>query len=333
MDAGGFTATPVSFRGVDAVRLAGPGSAVDAVVALTGATLLRWQVPLAGRPVEVVDGYRDAAELDGQDGVRSGVMAPFVNRVADGRYRYGGRDHDLLPGRPAGSRVVYHGLLRSLPTTVAELSTGDGHARVVLAASIRPGAIPGYPFGLDLRVRYIVTESVLALSITGHNPGPDPVPFSAGWHPYFTLGTPDLDELELTVPAATVIRTDPDLLPLPGAEAFAPVAEHPGLDFRRARRIGRSVLDVAFAELTPDADGLATTVLRDPLSGAELRVRQHSGLMHVFTGDTLARDPRRSIALEPVEVMTDAFNRPDCAASITLPGGRSRTFDCRVEAR
>lgn len=48
--------------------------------------------------------------------------------------------------------------------------------------------------------------------------------------------------------------------------------------------------------------------------------------MHVFTGDTLARDRRRSIALEPVETPTNAFNQAELADAITLQPGETRSF-------
>jgi aldose 1-epimerase len=330
MEATGFEAAPVTFHGLDAVRLSCRDAGAEAVVALEGGTLLRWRATLRGRPVELVDGYRDAAELAGQDGVRNGVMVPFVNRIAGGRYRFDGRDHDLLPGR-TGSRVVYHGVLRRLRTAVTRLAAAPSRAEVELTASIRPGQVAGYPFALDVAVRYLLTESALRLEITGSNGGDRDMPYAAGWHPYFTLGADGpVDGLELLVPASTVIRTGDDLLPLPGAAAFVPAAQLPGLDFGHGRPIGGSVLDVAFADLAADPAGWSTTVLRNPSSGAQLRVRQQGGLMHVFTGDTLARDARRSIALEPVEVMTDAFNRPDCRDRITLRPGRSRTFRCEV---
>jgi len=70
-------------------------------------------------------------------------------------------------------------------------------------------------------------------------------------------------------------------------------------------------------------------VLRDP----ELSVWQDRGLVHVFTGDTVARGRRASIAIEPVEVMTDAYNRPDCAAAIRLEPGTRRSFRFGVDLR
>ena len=72
-------------------------------------------------------------------------------------------------------------------------------------------------------------------------------------------------------------------------------------------------------------------MLRDPDTGDALTVRQSHGLMHVFTGDTLARDRRTSIALEPVELMTDAFNRPDCADAVVLAPGARREYRFGVE--
>ena len=53
--------------------------------------------------------------------------------------------------------------------------------------------------------------------------------------------------------------------------------------------------------------------------------------MHVYTGDTLMRGRRRSLALEPVDIMTNAFNRPDCYKHIMLRPGRTRTYHCAVD--
>jgi galactose mutarotase-like enzyme len=40
---------------------------------------------------------------------------------------------------------------------------------------------------------------------------------------------------------------------------------------------------------------------------------------------------RRAVALEPMECLPDAFNRPDCAEAIRLEPGAARTFRCGVE--
>ncbi|MFE2416348.1 aldose 1-epimerase [Streptomyces hokutonensis] len=309
------------------VTVSAPDGAVRVVLALRGATLLSWRVAsgTAGQLTELTDGYRDEAELLSQDGVRAGLLAPFPNRVADGRYHHGGRDHDLLPGR-VGDRTVYHGFAREAPfRLVAATMTPDSARLLMRSTTIRPGRYPGYPFALDLDVEYTVGRRDLGIEITATNVGETTAPYAAGWHPYFTLSSP-IDDLVLQIPAHTLICTDASLIPLSGKEAFLSLDHRPDMDFRTPKGLGDAVIDACFADLAPGPGGRSETVLSDPGTGAELRVWQDGGFMHVFTGDTLARDRRGSIALEPVEVPTDAFNRPELAAALSLEPGRRREF-------
>ncbi|MFS0700323.1 aldose 1-epimerase [Cellulomonas sp. 179-A 4D5 NHS] len=295
-------------------------------VALAGATPLRWLVPHDGAPWDLLDGYRDDAELAAQNGVRNGIMAPFCNRVADARYTFDGVEHDLAPG--AADRVVYHGLVRTLPFTVVERTGAtqagaDGHASLRLrCTTLADSPAVGYAFPVVVEVTYTLGPRTLGVEITGHNVGDVAAPYASGWHPYFRLpGTERVDGLDLDLPASVAVRTDDALLPLPGADAFAQVGAPSW------RPLGDAVLDAAFGGLDP---ALPATV-HDPATGARLLVRQDRGLVHVFTGDTLARDRRASLAVEPVEVMTDAFNRPDQAAAIRLEAGERRSFSFTVE--
>jgi aldose 1-epimerase len=322
-----FQARVGAIDGIDGVELV-DARGEPALFARRGATLIDWRVAARGAWLALTDGYADTAELAAQDGVRNGVMAPFPNRIADGRYAFAGGDHDLLPGVPAGARLIYHGLLRQMELAVAEIRQGETEAAVVFAARIRPADFPGYPYALDLRVEASLGAGGLALTLTATNRGTTPAPFAAGWHPYFRLGDAALAGLELTVPACQAIATGAALIPLPGEAAYAPLANRPTLDFRRPRPIGSQVLDLCQADLQADADGLVRSRLHDPASGRSLTVWQRGGLVHLYTGDTLARHPRRAIAIQPVEVMTNAFNRPECAAAIRLEAGASRSFTC-----
>lgn len=321
-----FRVQRTDFAGIDAVALSGERSGSRAVFALRGATLLAWEVVDGSDTVALTDGYRDAAELDSQNGVRNGVLAPFTNRVADARYRFDGRDHDLLPGIAAAERVVYHGFLRDMALRVIDTRESDTGAEVLFSGAIEPDDHAGYPFALAITVRVRFSATGLGFVVTATNVGEQAAPYAAGWHPYFRLGAAPIDTLELTVPATCSVVTDARLLPLPGAAARSPVADGPLPDFRIARTLGREVIDGCYAGLIPDGDGLARCRLRDPASGRQILVWQRGGLVHVFTGDTLARDPRRALAIEPVETMTDASNRADCAAALRLAPGQSRSF-------
>jgi aldose 1-epimerase len=304
------------------------------VVARRGATLLSWQVDRLGSPVELTDGYLDEAELLAQDGVRNGVLAPFPNRIADGRYRFAGQDHDLLPGHGRLARPeVYHGFARGTVFELADARTEPHGARLTFRSTgIRPGRHPGYPFSIDLDVSYRITADGIGVEVLATNTGPDPAPYAAGWHPYFRLASA-IDELTLQIPADTLIRTDQALIPFEGPDTFLALEHCPPMDFRRPRRLGAAVIDACYGGLRPGPDGRAETVLRDPATGSELRIWQHSGYLHVFTGDTLARDRRRSIALEPVETLTNAFNREDSATALRIEPGEQRRFEFGVDHR
>lgn len=327
-----FTVTVGRFGGIDGVMLSDAADGAHVIVARRGATLLDWCVPFGGGMLSLTDGYCSRTELYRQDGVRNGVMAPFVNRIAAGRYHFEHHDHDLLPAVDEGSRLIYHGFLRELDMELGGARERDDGAQVLFVSdAIQPGAFAGYPFALALHVLVRFGLDGLSLVVTATNLGHVTAAYAAGWHPYFRFGEDGIDHLQLQVPASQAILTDADLLPLPGDAAYVPIASRPELDFRGGRRLGSGAVDACLGALAADADGLIRSRLRDPVRGCGLVVWQQGGLVHLFTGDTLARDARRSLAIEPVEVMTDAFNRADCQAAISLPPGASRSFRCGAQ--
>ena len=325
-----WSVKPFTWQGERALAVRDHGGTVHARIALRGATLLSWQIHREGELLELTDGYRDSAELLVQSGVRNGVLAPFPNRIADGRYRFAGQEHDLLPGE-RGERTVYHGLARVLPFTLESVTTTAEGARVVLRTDdIRPGRFDGYPFALDVSVIYTFEPDQITLEIHATNAGDTPAPYAAGWHPYFQLGNgvQDIDDLELRIPAGTLIRSDDALIPLDGPGCQVDLDDVAEMDFRAGSPLGRRVIDACYADLRFGPDGRAETVLRDAKTGRELRIWQESGFMHIFTGDTLPRDRRKSVAIEPVEAMTNAFNRPEFASAIEIAPGETRRFRC-----
>ena len=310
------------------VIVSSPHGGARVILARRGATLLRWEVDRLGAPFDLTDGYRDEAELLAQDGVRNGVLAPFPNRVADARYTFAGVEYDLLPGQIPGRtapRLSYHGFARELPFDLAEAVVSADRARLTFVARIRSGRHSGYPFRLEFAVTYLITANEIAVTTRATNQSPSTAPYAAGWHPYFRLpGT--VDDWTLQIPARTIVRTDDALIPLDGAAAYQPLDDNPAMDFRLPRKLGGLVIDACFTDLAFEHEDRSETVLRHTRTPDELRVWQCAGSMHVFTGDTLARDRRHSIALEPVEAVTNAFNRPECAAALRLDPGATRTF-------
>ncbi|MEV8521254.1 aldose epimerase [Dyella marensis] len=301
-------------------------------IARRGATVISLEQTLGAATLDLADGYRDAAELDSRPSSRFAIMVPFANRIDDARYTFDGESHDLQPGVEGPQRAARHGFVRGVDFELAALGADELGARAEFRTSaIRPDVHPGYPFAIDLSISYLLDADGLTLEASMRNVGERAAPCFFGWHPYFRLDHAPVDSWELQIPAGTIVRTDAAYIPLPGAAAHVPMQEEPALDFRRPRPIGVREINHAYAQLRLDEDGRARTHLRDPDSGLGLAVWQESGVMLAFTADTVTRDVRRSVALEPMESWADAFNRADCFDAIRLEPGTERRFRCGVE--
>lgn len=298
-------------------------------IACHGATLIAFEVPRGGRSFDIAAGYRDAAEIRARPGSRFAIMVPFAGRIAGARYRFDGREYDLQPGAAPGPRESRHGFVRDAAFALADLTADSGSARATLSTCIR--GVPGYPFAIDVFVGFTLDGGGLSLEARMRNAGEEAAPCFFGWHPYFRVSDGAADEWMLQIPARALIRTGADLIALPGDAAHVPLNDAPALDFRRSRLIGGSILDQGYADLAADTDGRTRTRLIDPTTGFGMTVWQERGVMHAFTGDTLQHEARRSIALEPMEFMANAFNRPECADAVRLDPGAERVYRCGVQ--
>jgi aldose 1-epimerase len=285
--------------------LAGPGGQQAVVVEVGGG--LR-EYGSGGRPV--LDGY---AEGELCSGGRGQVLAPWPNRVGDGRYAWAGRDFQL-PLTEVEHGNAIHGLVRWASWSLAESSA----ARVLLAHRLPPQ--PGWPWPLDLTVAYSLTPSGLEVTLGAENLGSDPCPWGAGFHPYLAAFGGLADQSQLQVPAAAYYRSDERGLPV----GIEPVAGGP-VDFRSGRPIGPAHLDVAFTDLERDSSGRATVELADPAGGGRTQLWVDPSWTHlmVFTGDTLGEvgRRRRGVAVEPMTAPPDML-RSGTGRIVLEPGER-----------
>ncbi len=326
-----YTATQTRRDGQPIVVLHDSEGGGEVRVACHGAALLNFNLRGSdGVQRDVAAGYRDADEITQRPGSRFAIMVPFAGRIADARYAFDGHEHDLQPGVPADQRASRHGFVRDVDFSIIALAADNDCAKLTLGTSaIRPR--DGYPYAIDLRVSFSMAARHLTLEAVMRNVGEQAAPCFFGWHPYFTVGDGAVDNWELQIPAHTLIRTGADLIALPEGEAYVALDDAPALDFRTPRRIADRVLDQGYTHLEADADGRIRTHLRDPATDWSVALWQERGVMHVFTADTVARGVRRAVALEPMECMADAFNRPECAEAIRLEPGAERRFRCGVE--
>ncbi len=230
------------------------------------------------------------------------LLAPWPNRVADGRYRFDGEQRQLDLSEPKHGNAI-HGLTRWSPWTAAEQRAD----RVVLNHRLFPR--PGYPHLLDLTAVYSVGESGLEVELTARNIGRGAAPYGCAAHPYLLPEVPAgegaADLWTLHLPAADRVETDERLNPI--ALASVDGTEY---DFRSPRQLGALALDTAFGGVQRELDGLARVRLSEPGGGAvTLWTDRGMEWIQVFTADPLAGESRRAaVAVEPMSCPPNAFN-------------------------
>lgn len=275
----------------------------QATVTELGATLRRYAV--AGR--DVLLGFDVDASVKGGRGQQ---LLPWPNRIRDGRYTFEGVDQQLVLSEPKRLNAS-HGLARYVPWTLLE----RGNEHVTLQVRIYPQ--PGWPGIVEARLEHRLTEEGLEVGLEVTNLGTVAFPFGYGAHPYLTVGEDTVDEVGLTLPAASHLEVDERLLPV----AVRPV-DGSGLDLRGGEVVGDRLLDNAYTDLSRGPDGRWRARLSRGKRWAELWADEGFGWAQVFTGEKL-RDV--GIAIEPMTCGPDAFN-PGPTAAGRLVLGPAETF-------
>lgn len=119
---------------------------------------------------------------------RGQVLAPWPNRLAEGRYGWEGEELQL-PVNEVSSGSAIHGLVRWASWQATEQEPD----RVLLEHVLHPQ--PGYPFPLRLRVEYRLAATGLSVRTEAENLGDRACPFGVGHHPYVLAPTGRVDDL------------------------------------------------------------------------------------------------------------------------------------------
>jgi aldose 1-epimerase len=266
----------------------------------------------SGRPL--VDGF---GEDEMSAGGRGQLLAPWTNRIRDGRYVFEGRELQLGLTEPARHNAS-HGLARWAAWTLEE------HSPTSVSLQYRLMAQSGYPWVVDLHVLYDLSADGLTVTQTATNMSAGPAPYAGGAHPYLTAGHGPLDSWELTLPAATRSLTDERLLPV----SREPVEGTP-YDFRSGRALEGVRLDHAFTDLERDAEGVATVTMREPTSGTGVALwadERHHWFQVYTADDAPAPLTRRAVAVEPMTAQADAFRSGEDLITLAPAGSPGDEF-------
>ncbi len=279
---------------------------IRAILTEVGATLRTFD---AGG-VELLDGF---AATESSSAGRGQILAPWPNRLEDGRYSFEGVEGRAPLNEPDRANAI-HGLVRWLPWRV----TSRTPSSVALSCVLHPQ--PAYPWRLELSVEYAVGESGLIVSTAASNLSETPAPFGIGFHPYLTVGSPTIDDAHLMIPADRRLLADERGLPTGEVD----VADS-DFDFRAAKPIGRIELDTGYTGLIRSEDGRARVEVGVAGSGRGLTLWADEAFdyLMIYTGHSLepASRRRQGLAVEPMTCPPNAFRSGSSIARLA-PGRR-----------
>lgn len=145
-----------------------------------------------GEPVFYLD---EATLFNPAQNIRGGnpVLFPICGPLNDGQYTLAGRTYAMKQ----------HGLARNMAWEVTGVAVEADWAAITLKLVSDEETLHVYPFDFALEFKYTLAGNRLTIDQRYVNESGQPMPFYAGFHPYFLA--PDVSDVELNIPAESCI--------------------------------------------------------------------------------------------------------------------------------
>ena len=259
-----------------------------------GAGLNAWRVANASGMLNLLYGYTDEAvfrkiQADTSAGVR---LSPFAGRTNNAKWQLNGRSY-FLDNNVSWAPHALHGLLHTKPWRFISFKEENDFAELTLAYDYL-GSHQGFPFPYRAETRFQFSGLSFQVISTVTNRGVTPMPYSEGYHPYYSLNT-RIDELEMKLPSVKRVLLDNQDIPTGNYENEN--------RFENKALIKEAQINDCFM-----IEGLfkkAVMSLNNPKNGDFLEVWQDSN----YKGIQIYTPPgRHSIAIEPMTHEPDVLN-------------------------
>lgn len=230
---------------------------------------------------------------------RGAIIAPWPNRIGDGRYTWEGQKLQVPITEPERGNAL-HGLMSFQPYEELDATATVSAWGAILYPT------PGYPFLLHLHVRYSLdAREGLTTELTVRNAGDTAAPLGACPHPYLVAGEGTVDDWTLEMGATQVLEVDERLLPT----GLAEITGGSRLDFRGGKALKGLALDHAVTGLARAEDGQCRVRVRDGQgSGVQIAFGPELPWLQVHTADRPEPEWNRAgLAVEPMSCPPDAF--------------------------
>lgn len=251
-----------------------------------GGALNRIEVWKKGRYWNLIDGYDDVATFQKQR-FKGVCLAPFPNRIKDGRYKVNDQVYELAHNDKF--KHAMHGFVFDQPMEYRSTETS------IHLTYQYDGSIPGYPFPFEIYIDYHLEHNTLEQTINIENKGKEVMPFGLGWHPYFSdLGT-GVDHLILELSNARKVEVNERKIPTGEMTTFN--------RFAKPTAIGDLEVDHCFV-IESNEDKVMTLQYPQQECALSLSIKDNqSKYIQLYI-----LKERNAIAIEPMTCIPDAFN-------------------------
>ncbi len=223
-------------------------------------------------------------DLQGYNGM---VLAPWPNRIPDGKYSFQGEDYELEINELDRNNAL-HGFAFQREFELIEKTKNS------LTLSADMFLADGYPFDVQLKITYLLTDEGFQCSVTATNNSEMVAPFGIAFHPYY----PVTDETKISLPARQHILTN---------DRMIPTGEQPNQ--LKSFMFSEVDLDDCFLNLDREGD-LANTHVESPGQILTLWQDQAFDFIMVYTTNEFdsISGPQKAIAIEAQSCEANAFN-------------------------
>ena len=268
------------------------GSAI-AVLPDRGGIITEWQIQNKDYFYMDWDRYQDP-----KNSIRGGnpILFPICGNLPDNAYTLDGTTYPLNQ----------HGFARNMVWAVTETGT-DGAASLTLSLKSTPETLVSYPFEFEVAFTYVLKGNTLTIDQKYMNHSDRPMPFSAGFHPYFTVA--DKSQLRFDIPA-TESWGKTAITATPFSNTFDFGVDEIDLSFGNLSRSGATVSDLqSQKKLVLSCDSEFSTLVfwtlkgldfycLEPWSAPRNAMNTGKNLLTVAPGDV--RSLSVSLAIEPM---------------------------------
>ncbi len=290
-----------------------------------GAGLNAWRIPdNSGKLQDLLFGYCEGDNIFkiGPDTNAGCRLAPFPGRVAYAKFNWNGGDYQLV-NNVSWAPHALHGFLQNKEWKFVSFES-DSEKCVATFAIDWPGAFTGFPFPFRAVNKITFTGESYTVESTVTNIGKSDLPYSEGWHPYYTLGE-KINGLTMTLPESNLAILD---------KADIPTGEFkPDLRFVGGRAIGNEFINDCFCLNQGESTFISKNkkIFENILANVELKsdtkslqIWQKAGNEQYNAIQIYTPPDRMSIAIEPMTAEPDTLNHH--RDLIVIKPGESRTF-------